>query len=48
MKGVILNKLWFSRRYPYCVVFVPRRVFGCGLTDFRVERGLSHLTALLD
>ena len=48
MTATILNKLGYNRHYPHAVAFAPRKVFGCGLVDLRIEQGLCQIQAFLD
>ena len=48
MTSSTLNKLGYNRHYPHAVTFAPFSVFGCGLTDLRVEQGLMQIQSLLD
>lgn len=43
-----LNALGYNQHYPHVVAFAPQKVFGCGLSDLRIEQGLAHLQSLLD
>jgi hypothetical protein len=48
MTATVLNKLGYNRHYPHAVAFAPRKVFGCGLVDLRIEQGLRQIQAFLD
>ena len=47
-KCATLNKLGFPYTYPNGVTFAPRRLFGVGLIDLRIDQGVYGIKALLD
>ena len=48
MTASILNLLGYNKHYPHAVAFAPQSLFGCGLSDLRLEQGLSQIQSLLD